>query len=98
MRRPIKLQSELTISGLQKEIAALKEKGEELDDLRDQLDVWKSKFYNYTEIKKIETTETNQRMEKMEQESKMNNLCIVDIPEEDHGNLQTKVLSIAKRS
>ena len=95
--KQFKKQTELTISGLQKEVTAMKVKAEKFDDLKEQLDVWKSKFYNHTETRKIETTETNLRMDNLEQESKMNNLRIVGIPEEDHENLQKKVLSIVKQ-
>ena len=59
--------------------------------------IWKSKFYNHREAKKKETTEAKLKMDRLEQESKMNNLRIVGIPEEDDENLQSKVLSITKQ-
>ncbi len=93
--KKFKEQTEKTVGDLKKKVTVLKE--EEIENLKGEMNFWKSKFYNHTEAKKTETTETKLKMDRLEQESKMNNLRIVGIPEEDGEKLQNKVLSITKQ-
>ena len=89
-----KKETKKIIDDLKKEVTMLKE--ETIENLKEEITVWKSKFYNHSEAKKIETAETNLKLDRLEQESKLNNLRIVGIAEEDDEDLKNKVLSITK--
>ena len=83
-----------SIQVLKENIEELKEK--EITSLREEVSFLRSKLYNHTELKKLESIETNQRIDHLEQDSKMNNLRIVGIPEEQDENLQQKFLDITQ--
>ena len=76
-------------------IAALKKK--EIVGLREEVSFLRSKLYDHTEVKKPESIETKQRIDTLEQDSKMNNLRIVGIPEAIDEDLQHKILDMIQQ-
>ena len=84
---------EKTIQELINNVKEIKE--EEIASLREEMSFLRSKFYNYTEVKKMEAFETTQKIDSLEQDSKMKNLRIVGIPEEPSEDLQQKIFMLA---
>ncbi len=85
---------------IEEDLKSIKERESQMSQLNDvlkkQLDNLESKLYIQAEAKKTESTETKTRIDDIEQESKMNNLRFVGIPEEEGEDLQNKVLVIIK--
>ncbi len=67
----------------------------QIDDLKEQINFLQCKLFNQADRNKIDSTTTKQKLDDMEQESKMNNLRISGMPEEEDEILKIKVLSIA---
>ncbi len=87
--------TEKSIQDLKENIQELKEK--EITSLKEEVSFLRSKLYNHAEVKKLESIETEQRIDNLEQDSKMNNLRIVGIPEEQDENLRHRILTIVQQ-
>ncbi len=93
----------LTLKGAEKTIQELTEsmnqiKEKDMADLKEEVQFLRSKLYNHAEVKKMESIHTKQKIDDLEQESKLNNLRIVGIPEDinvNDENLLQKFLTIA---
>ena len=88
--------SEKTIQEVTETMKQLKEN--EIANSKEEVQFLRSKLYNHTDVKKMESVETKQKIDDLEQDSKLNNLRIVGISEDvDIGdeNLQQKLLTIA---
>ncbi len=94
-----KEETEKTIQDLKDEVSAAKKKELEMNEqagqLKEEIEVLKSKLFNQAERGKTDTIKTMLKMDDIEQESKLDNLRIVGIPEEEEEILQQKVLEIA---
>ena len=62
----------------------------------EELSSLKYKLYNQAEQKKIETSNAKEKIDALEQESKLNNLRFACIPEEEDEILKEKILNIVK--
>ncbi len=86
------------IKAIEEDLKSIKERekqaSQQNDVLKQQLENLKSRLYNQAEEKKTESIETRTRIDDIEQDSKMNNLKFVGIPEEEGENLMDKVLVI----
>ncbi len=94
-----KEETEKTIHDLKDEVSAAKKKEldmiEQAGQLKEEIEVLKSKLFNQAERTKGDTIKTMLKMDDIEQDSKLDNLRIVGIPEEEEEILQQKVLEIA---
>ena len=70
---------------------------EQTIQLKEEIESLKSKIYNQAEKEKTESTKTMLKMDDIEQDSKLNNLRIVGIPEEEGEVLHQKILQIATK-
>ncbi len=66
------------------------------ENLMEELSSMKCKLYNQAEQKKIDTSKAKEKMDTLEQESKLNNLRFAGIPEEEDEILKEKILNIVK--
>ncbi len=64
------------------------------EDLKEQIEDIKSRLFNQTEKRKVDSIETKLALDDLEQESKLNNLRMAGIVEEDGESPQEKVLKI----
>ncbi len=88
-----------TNQDLKEELKAARKREAEMtvltNNLKEELELLKSKVYNQAEDVKMESTKTMLKIDDIEQESKLHNLRMVGIPEEEGEIIQQKVLEIA---
>ncbi len=85
---------------IEEDLKSVKERESQISEqnevLKKQIGKLESKLYIQAEEKFAESTETKTRIDDIEQESKLNNLRFVGIPEEEGEDLHNKVLNITK--
>ena len=96
-----KQEADKTIQNLKEEVNEARNRESEMiqqsNNLKEEIEFLKSKLYNQTEKEKTESTKAMLKMDDIEQDSKLNNLRLVGIPEEEGEILQQKVLEIATK-
>ena len=82
-----KEQTEKTIQDLREEVSAARKRETDMiqqtNNLKENIELLKSKLYNQAEREKTISTKTILKMDDIEQDSKLDNLRMVGIPEEE---------------
>ena len=93
-----KEQIEKTIQDLREEVSAARKRETDMiqqtNNLKENIELLKSKLYNQAEREKTISTKTILKMDDIEQDSKLDNLRMVGIPEEEGEILKNKVIEI----
>ncbi len=95
-----KQEADKTIQDLKEKVSVAGKRETELieqtNHLKEEIETLKSKLYNQAEKEKSESTKAMLKIDDIEQESKLNNLRLVGIHEEEAEILQQKVVEIIR--